>query len=206
MTEAAASTLTKRQKELLDFLDNYIQRHGFAPTLDETGKHFGLTSLATVHKHLTNLERKGLIRRRSGLSRALEVVPQSKRLEGVELPLLGMAAAGTPMEATLDNERIMVPDDLVRKQESFALKVSGESMRDAGILDGDVVIVESRNTADSGETVVAVLDGAATIKKMHREDGGRIRLQPANDAFDPIMCSEDELEIKGVVVSLMRKY
>lgn len=206
MMDAAAATLTKRQKELLDFLDNYIQRHGFAPTLDETGKHFGLTSLATVHKHLTNLERKGLIRRRSGLSRALEVVPQSKRLEGVELPLLGMAAAGTPMEATLDNERIMVPDDLVRKQESFALKVSGESMRDAGILDGDVVIVESRNTADSGETVVAILDGAATIKKMHRESGGRIRLQPANDSFEPILCNEDQLEIRGVVVSLLRKY
>ena len=206
MMDTSASTLTKRQKELLDFLDNYIQRHGFAPTLDETGKHFGLTSPATVHKHLTNLERKGLIRRRSGLSRALEVVPQGKRLDGVELPLLGMAAAGTPMEATLDNERIMVPDDLVRKQESFALKVSGESMRDAGILDGDIVIVESRATADSGETVVAVLDGAATIKKMHREAGGRVRLQPANDAFAPIICSEDDLEIKGVVVSLMRKY
>lgn len=206
MMDAAGATLTKRQKELLDFLDNYIQQHGFAPTLDETGKHFGLTSLATVHKHLTNLERKGLIRRRSGLSRALEVVPQSKHLEGIELPLLGMAAAGTPMEATLDNERIMVPEDLVRKQESFALKVSGESMRDAGILDGDVVIVESRSSADSGETVVAVLDGAATIKKMHRESGGRIRLQPANDAFDPIMCDEDQLEIRGVVVSLLRKY
>ncbi|MDG2306561.1 MAG: transcriptional repressor LexA [Candidatus Binatia bacterium] len=206
MTDAASATLTKRQKELLDFLDQYIQRHGFAPTLDETGKHFGLTSLATVHKHLTNLERKGLIRRRSGLSRALEVVPQSKRLEGIELPLLGMAAAGTPMEATLDNERIMVPDTLVRKQESFALKVSGESMRDAGILDGDVVIVESRSSADSGETVVAVLDGAATIKKMHRESGGRIRLQPANDAFEPILCDEDQVEIRGVVVSLLRKY
>lgn len=206
MMDGAGATLTKRQKELLDFLDGYIQQHGFAPTLDETGKHFGLTSLATVHKHLTNLERKGLIRRRSGLSRALEVVPRSKSVESVELPLLGMAAAGTPMEATLDNERILVPDTLVRKQESFALKVSGESMRDAGILDGDIVIVESRSTADSGETVVAVLDGAATIKKMHREPSGRIRLQPANDAFEPILCDEDDVEIRGVVVSLMRKY
>ena len=206
MMDATSATLTKRQKELLDFLDGYIQKHGFAPTLDETGKHFGLTSLATVHKHLTNLERKGLIRRRSGLSRALEVVPQTRRLEGVELPLLGLAAAGTPIEATLDNETILVPDDLVRKQESFALKVSGESMRDAGILDGDVVIVESRNTAESGETVVAVLDGAATIKRMHRESGGRIRLQPANETVEPILCSEDQLEIRGVVVSLLRKY
>lgn len=206
MSDVGTATLTKRQKELLDFLDNYIHRHGFAPTLDETGKHFGLTSLATVHKHLTNLERKGLIRRRSGLSRALEVVPQNKQLEGVEIPLLGMAAAGSPIEAVLDNEKILVPEDLVRRNDSFALKVSGDSMRDAGILDGDVVIVESRNTAESGETVVAVLDGAATIKRMHRENGGRIRLQPANETYEPILCSEDQIEIRGVVVSLLRKY
>jgi len=206
MTDVNGATLTKRQKELLDFLDDYIQRHGFAPTLDETGKHFGLTSLATVHKHLTNLERKGLIRRRPGLSRALEVVPQSRRLEGVEIPILGMAAAGEPIEAVFDDEKILVPEDLLRHNDSFALRVAGDSMRDAGILDGDVVIVESRSTAESGETVVAVLDGAATIKRMHRENDGRIRLQPANSRFEPILCDEDQIEIRGVVVSLLRKY
>ncbi|MBM4265226.1 MAG: transcriptional repressor LexA [Deltaproteobacteria bacterium] len=207
MSQASAgATLTKRQKELLDFLEGYIREHGFAPTLDETGKHFGLTSLATVHKHLTNLERKGLIRRRTGLSRALEVVPQGKRLDGVEIPLLGLAAAGTPMEAVLDDETIVVPEDLVRRPQSFALKVAGDSMRDDGILDGDIVIVESRSTAESGETVVAVLDNAATIKRFHRESGGRIRLQPANDQVAPIVCSENDLEIRGVVVSLLRKY
>ncbi len=191
---------------MLDFLDNYIQQNGFAPTLEETGKHFGLTSLATVHKHLTNLERKGLIRRHTGRSRALEVVPQNRRLEGVDLPLLGMAAAGAPLEAVFDNETITVPEDLVRKPDSFALKVSGDSMRDAGILDGDVVIVEGRENADSGETVVAVLDGAATIKKLHREEGGRIRLQPANDSYEPILCAEGQVAVRGVVVSLLRKY
>ena len=199
-------TLTRRQKELLDFLDNYIQRHGFAPTLDETGKHFGLTSLATVHKHLTNLERKGLIRRRSGLSRALEVIPHMRRSEAIELPLLGLAAAGAPIEAILDDERVSVPDHLVRKPESFALKVAGDSMRDDGIMDGDVVIVESRKSAESGETVVAVLNGEATIKRFHRESGGRVRLQPANDRVPPILCSDRDLEIRGVVVALMRKY
>ena len=199
-------TVTRRQREMLDFLDNYIQRNGFAPTLEETGKHFGLTSLATVHKHLTNLERKGLIRRHTGRSRALEVVPQNRRLEGVDLPLLGMAAAGAPLEAVFDNETITVPEDLVRKPDSFALKVSGDSMRDAGILDGDVVIVEGRENADSGETVVAVLDGAATIKKLHREEGGRIRLQPANDSYEPILCAEGQVAVRGVVVSLLRKY
>jgi repressor LexA len=202
----AAATLTKRQKELLDFLDGYIRKHGFAPTLDETGKFFGLTSLATVHKHLTNLERKGLIRRRTGLSRALEVVPQNKRLEGIEIPLLGFAAAGTPIEAVIEDETIVVPENLVRRPKSFALKVTGDSMRDDGILDGDIVIVESRSDAENGETVVAVLDGAATIKRLHREAGGSIRLQPANDQVAPILCSEGDLQIRGVVVSLLRKY
>ena len=206
MMDSTREPLTKRQKELLDFIDNYIQDHGFAPTLDETGRHFGLTSLATVHKHLTNLERKGLIRRRAGMSRALEVVPRNQTLEGVELPLLGMAAAGAPIDVVLDNETITVPENLVRRPDSFALKVSGESMRDAGILDGDIVVVESRETAESGETVVAVLDGAATIKKMHRENGGRIRLQPANDTMKPILCDEAQVQIRGVVVSLLRKY
>ena len=206
MMDSQRAPLTKRQKELLDFLDSYIQDHGFAPTLDETGRHFGLTSLATVHKHLTNLERKGLIRRHAGLSRALEVVPRNQPLEGIELPLLGMAAAGTPIDAVLDNETITVPENLVRRPDSFALKVSGESMRDDGILDGDIVVVESRETAESGETVVAVLEGAATIKKMHRENGGRIRLQPANETMEPILCDEEQVQIRGVVVSLLRKY
>jgi repressor LexA len=208
MSDGPKTTLTRRQKELLDYLDDHIREHGFAPTLEETGRHFGLSSLATVHKHLTNLERKGLIRRSSGRSRALEVVPPvTTPAETLDLPLLGMAAAGAPLEAVLDNETITVPQNLVRKRRnSFALRVSGSSMHDAGILDGDIVIVESRPSAESGETVVAVLDGAATIKKMHRENGGRIRLQPANDSFDPIFCREEELEIRGVVVSLMRSY
>lgn len=208
MSEGPKTTLTRRQKELLDYLDDHIREHGFAPTLEETGRHFGLSSLATVHKHLTNLERKGLIRRSSGRSRALEVVPPvTTATETLDLPLLGMAAAGTPLEAVIDNETITVPQNLVRKRRnSFALRVSGSSMRDAGILDGDIVIVESRPSAESGETVVAVIDGAATIKKMHRENGGHIRLQPANDSFDPIFCREEELEIRGVVVSLMRSY
>jgi repressor LexA len=200
------TTLTKRQKELLDFLDGYIQRNGFAPTLDETGRHFGLTSLATVHKHLTNLEHKGFIRRRSGMSRALEVIPQRKRVDAVELPLLGMAAAGKPIEAFLDDEKIAVPESLIRRPESFALRVSGDSMRDDGILDGDLVVVESRPVADNGETVVAVIDGEATIKRFYRERNGRIRLQPANDRVPPIICNDRDVEVRGVVVALLRRY
>jgi repressor LexA len=199
-------TLTKRQKELLDYLQSYIERNGFAPTLDETGRHFGLTSLATVHKHLTNLEGKGVIRRRAGLSRALEVVPPTRRPQAVDLPLLGVAAAGRPIEAVLEGERICVPEALVRRPDTFVLKVSGDSMRDEGILDGDLVVVESRPSAESGETVVAVLQGEATIKRFHRESGGRVRLQPANERVAPILCDESVLEIRGVVVGLMRRY
>jgi len=199
-------TLTKRQKELLDYLQSYIEQNGFAPTLDETGKHFGLTSLATVHKHLTNLEGKGVIRRRAGLSRALEVVPPTRRPQAVELPLLGVAAAGRPIEAVLEGERVCVPEELVRRSESFALRVSGDSMKDEGILDGDLVVVESRATAESGETVVAVIEGEATIKRFHRETGGRIRLQPANTQVAPIICDENSVEVRGIVVGLMRRY
>lgn len=199
-------TLTKRQKELLDYLQGYIERNGFAPTLDETGKHFGLTSLATVHKHLTNLEGKGVIRRRAGLSRALEVVPPNKRPQALELPLLGRVAAGRPIEAVLEGERVAVPENLVRRENSFVLEVSGDSMQDDGILDGDLVVVESRTSAESGETVVAVIDGAATIKRFHREPGGRVRLQPANERVAPIVCDEAALEIRGIVVGLMRRY
>ena len=123
----------------------------------------------------------------------------------MELPLLGIAAAGWPIEAALD-EKVSVPDDLVRKPESFALKVSGDSMRDDGILDGDLVIVESRSVADNGETVVAVINGGATIKRFYRERGGRIRLQPANDSVAPMICGEQDLEIRGVVVALLRRY
>jgi repressor LexA len=199
-------TLTRRQKELLDYLEGYIRRHGYAPTLEETGQEFGLNSLATVHKHLTNLEAKGLIRRRAGHSRALEVVRRSRPSESVELPLLGVAAAGRPIEAVLENETVAVPTAMVRREESFVLRVRGDSMRDEGVLDGDLIVVESRPTAESGETVVAVLDGEATVKKLHRERGGRIRLQPANENYEPIIVRERDVEIRGIVVGLLRRY
>ncbi len=199
-------TLTRRQKELLDFLDEHIREQGYAPTLDEIGRRFGLASLATVHKHLTNLEGKGLIRRRAGHSRALEVVRREKPGAAVEIPLLGIAAAGKPLEGVLENESIAVPESMVRRRGTFALRISGDSMRDDGILDGDVILVESRPDADSGQTVVAVLEGEATVKRFHRERHGRIRLQPANDRFPPILCRERDLEIRGVVVGLLRRY
>lgn len=196
-------TLTKRQKELLDYLEGYIRRYGFAPTLDETGKHFGLTSLATVHKHLTNLEDKGFIRRRSGMSRALEVVPQRQRAEAIELPLLGIAAAGRPIEAVLD-EKVAVPEDLVRKPDSYVLKVSGDSMRDDGILDGDLIGVHRTPTASSGQIVVARIDDEITVKRLKIGKDG-IRLLPRNPEYQPIEVRPDQdFAIEGLYCGLVR--
>ena len=199
-------TLTKRQKELFDYLDAYISDHGYAPTLEEIGAHFGLSSLATVHKHLSNLEDKGLIRRKWNHSRALELVPQNKKAAAVELPLLGQVAAGQPIEAVEIPETISVPDSLVRRQNSFVLRVKGESMVDDGILDGDFIIVEERPTAQNGDVVVAVVENQATVKRFFREKSGRIRLQPANSGMQPIFVKDRDLDIRGAVVAVLRRY
>lgn len=199
--------LTRRQKEIWDYLDEYIASHGYAPTLEEIGAHFELSSLATVHKHLTNLERKGLIARKWNLSRAIEITPPQKALKAIELPLLGRVAAGAPIEAIETNDALTIPEEFVRRpRNAFALRVQGESMIGEGILDGDFIVVEKRPAADNGETVVAVVNGEATVKKLYRERGGKIRLQPANPQMEPILVKEKELEIRGVVVAVLRKY
>jgi len=199
--------LTKRQKEILDYVRSYTARQGYAPTLAEIGLHFGLSSLATVHKHLTNLEQKRLIRRQKNRSRAVEVVQELRRKKGsVEVPLLGMVAAGAPIEAVEINDTLAVPEDLVRDKKVFALKVKGDSMIEEQILDGDLILVQARSDAENGETVVALVDGESTVKKFYREGGGRIRLQPANERLEPLWVSEDRMEVRGVVVAVIRKY
>jgi repressor LexA len=199
--------LTRRQKEIRDYLEDYIANNGYAPTLEEIGAHFGLSSLATVHKHLSNMEHKGIIARKWNLSRAIEIAPPEKTTQAVALPLLGRVAAGTPIEAVETRDTLTVPGDLVRRpHQAFALQVNGTSMIDEGILDGDYIIVEQRPTADNGDTVVALINGEATVKKFHRERGGRIRLQPANATMSPIMVREKDLEVRGIVVAVLRRY
>jgi repressor LexA len=198
--------LTKRQKELVDYLDSYIGRAGYAPTLEEIGQHFGLSSLATIHKHLTNLERKGMIRRKWNRSRALEVVPQQRRAAAVELPLVGRVAAGVPIEPIEQSDTIAVPEELVGRGETFVLRVKGTSMVLEGILDGDYVVVSSRTQADNGDMVVALVRGEATVKRFYREKGGMVRLQPANDTLAPMLVRGSDVEIRGVVTAVMRKY
>jgi repressor LexA len=198
--------LTKRQKQLFDFIDDYIAREGYAPTLEEIGVHFQLSSLATVHKHLCNLEEKGLIKRRWNFSRAIELVRQQKPITAVELPLLGYVAAGRPIEALEAADTFTVPEHFVRRQNTFVLRVRGSSMIEDGIFDGDYIIVEERAVADNGETVVALLNGEATVKKFYREKGGKVRLVPANETMAPIVGREKDITVRGVVVAVMRKY
>jgi len=178
--------LTRRQKEILDYLGRYIERRGYAPTIEEIGEHFGLSSLATVHKHLSNLQEKGLVKRAWNRSRALELVPAKVEVRAVELPLLGRVAAGTPIEAVQGTETIFVPEDLVGRRDTYVLQVKGDSMIDEQIRDGDYVIVEDRQAARDGEMVIALLEGeSVTLKKLFRERDGRVRLQPANSALRP---------------------
>jgi repressor LexA len=198
--------LTKRQREILDYLNDFIQQHGYAPSLEEIGRRFGLSSLATVHKHLTNLQEKGFIKRAWNRSRSVELVSSRVGGRAVELPLLGYVAAGRPIEAVLNSETIAVPEEMVGKRDTYVLRVKGDSMIDEQIRDGDFVIVEDRNYASPGETVIALIHGSdVTLKKFYSEHG-HIRLQPANAAMQPIILPPDQVQVQGVVIGVMRRY
>ena len=201
--------VTRRQREILDFIAGHLDAKGYAPSFEEIARQFGFHSLATVHEHLTNLERKGYIRRAHNESRAIEIVPPKGQTGATELPLLGLVAAGQPIEAISGNDTIAVPDELVPRRggRSYVLKVRGDSMIDEHIKDGDFVVVQERNQADSGQTVVALVHGdSATVKRFYREPGGWIRLQPANPSMQPLRVNERDVIVQGVVVGVIRKY
>jgi repressor LexA len=200
--------LTRRQSEILEYLRSHIEEQGYAPSFEEIAEKFGFASLATVHEHLTNLERKGYIRRSYNESRSIEVMPPRGTARATEIPCLGKVAAGFPIESLMSDETIAVPDDLLpRRGSNFALKVSGQSMVDEHICDGDYVVVHGKPTAENGEMVIALVNGSeATVKKFYRETGGWIRLQPANAAMQPLRYQERDVLIQGVVVGVIRKY
>jgi repressor LexA len=201
--------LTRRQREILDYLTEYIEHRGYAPSFEEIAERFHFQSLATVHEHLTNLERKGYIRRTPNESRAIELVPPRGQTGATELPLLGLVAAGQPIEAIADaTDTIAVPDTLLpRRGRSYVLKVRGRSMIDEQIKDGDYIVVHERAQAENGETVVALVGGeSATVKKYYREPGGWIRLQPANAEMSPIRVNERDVLVQGVVLGVIRRY
>jgi repressor LexA len=200
--------LTKRQREILNYLTVYTEQNGYAPSFEEIAGNFEYTSLATVHEHLTNLERKGYIKRSYNESRAIEILPSEATPRAVELPLLGSVAAGVPIEAIEQNETVTVPESLMgRSGNHYVLRVRGNSMIDEQIRDGDFVVVNERQRADNGEMVIAMLGGnSATVKKFYRERDGRIRLQPANETMAPIYVHENDISIQGIVVGVLRRY
>lgn len=200
--------LTKRQKEILDFLEEFVEENGYPPSFEEIAAHFGYSSLATVHEHLENLRHKGYIRKSHNASRSIELVPVGVRASAIELPLLGTVAAGLPIEAVQEQESVSVPEDfLMRGGQHYVLRVNGDSMIEEQIREGDYIVVNSRNTAQNGEMVIALVDGdSATVKKFYREGDGRIRLQPANATMPPMFFRASEIMIQGIVVGVIRRY
>ena len=205
--------LTKRQKQVLDFLVGFLNKRGYSPSYEEMAKSLGLASLATVHKPLTTLERKGFIRRGHNRSRSVEIIhlPRPVREEvlgrqTIELPLVGRIAAGQPLEAVEQREAISL-GDFSRGRNTYVLQVKGNSMRDDHILDGDYIVVEQTQVANTGEIVVALVRGEeATLKRFYREPGGRVRLQPANTEMEPIFVPGEDAKVQGRGVGALRKY
>ncbi len=200
--------LTERQRDILNFIKEFHERNGVAPTHREICDQFGFSSYGTVYKHLSLLEKKGLIRRDWNQKRGVELVekPAPDTPPGVrELPLFGTIAAGQPIEVEQSDETVTVPDRLTSRGENYVLKVRGDSMMDDGILDGDYVIIARRERADNGEMVVANVNGEVTLKRLYRE-GERIRLQPANSMMTPIFAHARDVAVQGVVVGLMRRF
>jgi len=208
--------LTRRQRQIYDFVSDFVRRKGYSPSLEEIAGAFGLSSVATVHKHVKHLVEKGYLRKAWNRSRSVEPVPieapgREGALEGVALPILGLVAAGRPIEAIEPDaavaETVSVPAEMVPgRGHHYALRVRGDSMIEDQICDGDLVVIEERREARNGETVVALVEGTdATLKRFYR-DGARVRLMPANATMDPIEVHAADVEIRGIVRGLIRSF
>ena len=203
--------LTKRQRQVYDFIAEFIQANGYSPSFEEIGEALGLSSLATVHKHITNLEEKGFLRRDYNRSRSIDVLsPKGKGKTVItgaatSLPLMGRIAAGRPIEQVEQPESISLTD-FTRSRDVFVLQVTGESMQDEHIVDGDYVLVERTQTARNGEIVVALVNGSDTTLKRFYHEGEMIRLQPSNASMQPIMVPAPAVQVQGRVIGVLRKY
>ncbi|HWA95001.1 MAG TPA: transcriptional repressor LexA [Terracidiphilus sp.] len=198
--------VTRRQREVLDFLESFVTRNGYSPSFEEIARGIGLKSLATVHKHITNLERKGLLDRLHNRSRSIDVLPPGTKTRSSErLPLAGRIAAGMPVETAEVPDSISL-HDVVGNRDVFALEVRGDSMRDEHIIDGDYVLVERTRTARQGEIVVALVHGAETTLKRYYTEGSMVRLQPSNIEMQPIYVPAAHVAIQGRVLGVLRKY
>ncbi len=202
--------LTRRQRQVYDFIAGFVQSNGYSPSFEEIGRGLGLSSLATVHKHITNLEKKGLLHRDYNRSRSIDLLPPRGRMKqfmaaSLSLPLVGRIAAGRPIEA-VENPATISLADFTGSKDVFVLEVTGDSMRDEAILNGDYVLVEKVSTARNGEIVVALVEGAETTLKRFYKEGDRVRLQPSNAAMQPIVVPASSLAIQGRVIGILRKY
>ncbi|MBV8068304.1 MAG: transcriptional repressor LexA [Acidobacteriaceae bacterium] len=205
--------LTRRQKEVMDLLHGFIEKNGYSPSYEEIASGLGLASLATVHKHVQALEAKQYIRRNYNHSRSLEIGERYFREEKARnsgtsdaIPLMGRIAAGVPVEA-IQNPESLHFSDFLSHEGTFALQVRGESMIEDHICSGDFVLVEKTDAVRNGDIVVALVDGTeATLKRFYLEPDGRVRLQPANSAMEPIYVAPEQLQVQGRVLAVMRKY
>lgn len=199
--------ITARQKRVLDYIRHYFEVNQEAPTIAEIGREFGMTSSASAHHVVSILEREGLIRRIPNVSRGIELVEEATTAEKYEIPLLGVVAAGAPIEAVLNYETVCIPRDMMREGRMFALRVRGDSMIDEQIRNNDLIILQSRQTAENGQTVVALIDGSdATVKRFYGSRN-QVRLEPANSNYKPIVIRPPErVQIQGAVVGVIRKY
>jgi repressor LexA len=207
--------LTKRQRQIYDFIADFVQTHGYSPSFEEIGAALGLNSLATVHKHINNLEAKKLLRRDYNRSRSIDVLPLPEGLperarpvsvSSIELPLVGRIAAGRPIEQVETPETISLADFTRSSRDVYVLQVMGESMQDEHIMDGDYVLVEKTQSALDGEIVVALVDGSETTLKRLYRSGEQVRLQPSNAAMQPIMVPAGAVQVQGRVIAVLRKY
>jgi repressor LexA len=198
--------LTRRQKEILDFVTEFIRREGYSPSMEEIASHFEIASLNAVYKHLEALAARGYLHRDANRARSIELGPAESAAVQT-LPLLGYIAAGRPIEAVANAETLAVPAELLPRQGScFVLRVQGDSMIDDHIENGDFVVIDQRSQPENGDTVVALVDGEnVTLKKLYHE-GSQVRLQPANPAVAPMVFDGSRVQVQGVVVAVMRRY
>jgi repressor LexA len=203
----APPALTRQQRRILNFVDEFLELEGYAPTLDEIRVHLGLSAVSTVHEHVERLIDKGYLSRGWNQSRSLRIAPEAGRAHRqAQVARLGRVAAGTPIEAIADPERIAVPESMLGRRETFALDVSGDSMVDEGILDGDTLVVEKAETAENGNLVVALIEGRDAVVKRFFRRGRRVELVSANPARPPLVLDGRAVQIQGLVVGLLRRY
>lgn len=200
-------TLTKRQKQALDFIRDFVREYGFAPSYEEIGRGLGISSQSTVHEHVENLQKKGYLIKRWNANRSIDLTEATlERSTAMEVPLAGRIAAGKPIEAVTSSDSIAIPPQMLGRQETYVLQVKGDSMVDDHVVDGDYVVVEKRAAAQDGEMVVALIKGEEATLKRFRFARGQVRLEPANPRYEPMIYDPEDVEIQGIVIGILRKY